>query len=127
MSATDEELHNADEWVISCVQRRPEEVTDGVCSHGIDHVTYALFDFSLSFLLYLLISCLIHLYSHSGRNTAKTAEAAAQAALADQETGYSRVDEAESFEMTSALSDGEEDALKIEEGKWPGRKEPGDV
>lgn len=57
----------------------------------------------------------------------KTAEAAAQAALADQETGYSRVDEAESFEMTSTLSDGEEDALKIEEGKWPGRKEAGDV
>ncbi|KZT07357.1 uncharacterized protein LAESUDRAFT_743047 [Laetiporus sulphureus 93-53] len=49
MSATDEEI---------------EFVSD----EGMDHVTYVLIMFSMSFILYLLIVSLIHLYAMSGRN-----------------------------------------------------------
>lgn len=55
MSATDEELRHADDV-------------------GIDYVSYALFDFSLSFIIYLVISGLVHLYATTGRNAAKYAE-----------------------------------------------------
>ncbi|KAK2462757.1 hypothetical protein APHAL10511_005275 [Amanita phalloides] len=53
MSATDEELEN-------------------VHDRGMDHVTYALIMFSMSFILYFLINFLIHLYQTSGRNAAKS-------------------------------------------------------
>ncbi|WWC69246.1 uncharacterized protein I206_103183 [Kwoniella pini CBS 10737] len=68
MSATDEELRYA----------------DGV---GIDHVSYALFDFSLSFLLYLIITFLVHLYSNSGKNALNNKEDAINA----EEIGYSKI------------------------------------
>lgn len=41
MSATDEEMHNADEWVWCASQRRRSSLT--YHSLGIDHVSYALF------------------------------------------------------------------------------------
>ncbi|KAK1225866.1 hypothetical protein PQX77_011176 [Marasmius sp. AFHP31] len=50
MSATDEELRFVHE-------------------KEMDHVTYILIMFSISFILYLLIVSLIHLYANSGRNT----------------------------------------------------------
>nr|XP_031861156.1 uncharacterized protein CI109_003517 [Kwoniella shandongensis]KAA5528228.1 hypothetical protein CI109_003517 [Kwoniella shandongensis] len=102
MSATDEEMHNA----------------DGL---GIDHVTYALFDFSLSFLIYLIITFLVHLYSNTGRNAS---EASAEPANAE-EAGYSKLtngeasrrlddlDGPEAYEMTEQEESGEEDAVKI--------------
>jgi len=49
MSATDEELHFADDA-------------------GMDHVTYILIMLSLAFVLYGLIVGLIHIWSSSGRN-----------------------------------------------------------
>ncbi|KAK4687041.1 hypothetical protein P7C73_g3074, partial [Tremellales sp. Uapishka_1] len=94
MSATDEEMHNADDL-------------------GIDHVTYALFDFSLSFLIYLLITFLVHLYSNSGRNASSKTNTDHL-----QETGYSKLETAEgpeSFELTEQDS-GDEDAIKIGTG-----------
>ncbi|CAK9783958.1 membrane protein [Cutaneotrichosporon oleaginosum] len=97
MSATHEEMKNAD-------------------ALGIDHVTYALFDFSLSFLVYLVITFLVHLYANSGRN----------AALNEAEAGYAKLTQreevaegAEIFELTEAngsedsVSTGESDAVKI--------------
>ncbi|KAF8733459.1 hypothetical protein AX14_003822 [Amanita brunnescens Koide BX004] len=51
MSATDEELEN-------------------VHNHGMDHVTYTLIMYSISFTLYFFINLLIHLYQTSGRNAA---------------------------------------------------------
>ncbi|OCF45410.1 membrane protein [Kwoniella heveanensis CBS 569] len=70
MSATDEEMRNA----------------DGL---GIDHVSYALFDFSLSFLLYLIIAFLVHLYSNSGKNALQSNEGNAN--LNAEEAGYSKI------------------------------------
>jgi hypothetical protein len=64
---------------------------------------------------------LIHLYTTTGRNGVQSTEDATQAELRSQEAGYARVGEAESFEMTEALSDGDEDALKIEEGEYRDR------
>ncbi|WVF72001.1 hypothetical protein IAT40_006812 [Kwoniella sp. CBS 6097] len=75
MSATDEEMRNA----------------DGL---GIDHVSYALFDFSLSFLLYLIITFLVHLYSNSGKN-ALLQSAEGSANLNAEEAGYSKIHAAE--------------------------------
>ncbi|WRT67344.1 uncharacterized protein IL334_004314 [Kwoniella shivajii] len=71
MSATDEEMHNA----------------DGL---GIDHVTYALFDFSLSFLLYLIITFLVHLYSNSGKNASSDHEGDDMNA---EEIGYAKLNQ----------------------------------
>ncbi|WVR05371.1 hypothetical protein IAU60_002385 [Kwoniella sp. DSM 27419] len=68
MSATDEEMRNA----------------DGL---GIDHVSYALFDFSLSFLLYLIITFLVHLYSNSGKNASQAKDASLNA----EEAGYAKL------------------------------------
>lgn len=93
MSATDEELRYA----------------DGL---GIDHVTYAMFVFSLSFLLFLYITFLIHLYSNSGRNRTD-AEAKETDDNGVKENGYQaiRIDdenldhaigEAESYELEEA-------------------------
>lgn len=105
MSATDEEMHNADNL-------------------GIDHVTYALFDFSLSFLIYLVITFLVHLYSNSGRNAAKNTEVTGETAT---ENGYATLsqraphtlgdeedDGPEAYELTEHTSlDGDDDAVKI--------------
>ncbi len=49
MSATDEELRHVDDF-------------------GIDHVSYALFVFSLSFVLFLHMTFLVNLYSTTGKN-----------------------------------------------------------
>ncbi|WWC89779.1 uncharacterized protein L201_004705 [Kwoniella dendrophila CBS 6074] len=68
MSATDEELRNAD-------------------GMGIDHVSYALFDFSLSFLLYLIITFLVSLYSNSGKNAELNKDKQVDA----EERGYSKL------------------------------------
>ncbi|OCF55863.1 membrane protein [Kwoniella mangroviensis CBS 10435] len=71
MSATDEELRNAD-------------------GMGIDHVSYALFDFSLSFLLYLIITFLVALYSTSGKNAELNKELDQSNA---EERGYSKLEQ----------------------------------
>jgi hypothetical protein len=122
MSATDEEMHNAD-------------------ALGIDHVSYALFDFSLSFIIYLLITFLVHLYSTSGRNANRSIEepgateagyaklnqqaAAAHDADADADGGP------ESYELTEHASlSGESDAVKIhgeDEVDWINRDRSGGV
>ena len=107
MSATDEELRHAD-------------------ALGIDHVSYALFDFSLSFIIYLVITFLVHLYSNSGRNATKD--------NTEPETGYAKLNQnghdvegAEQFELTEqdgSLS-GDEDAIKIhteDEVEWMERE-----
>lgn len=126
MSATDEELRNAD-------------------SLGVDHVTYALFDFSLSFLIYLVITFLVHLYSNSGRNAlqkANNGEEIFDSARAE-EHGYAKVpaeqgeqrgedddsheDGPEAYEMADRDSSGESDAVKIggeDEVDWMGRRAP---
>lgn len=95
MSATHEEMKNAD-------------------ALGIDHVSYALFDFSLSFLVYLVITFLVHLYSNSGRNAVNGAE--------EPEAGYAKLtqrdgrddglpDGPEVFELTEA--EGSEDGTAM--------------
>jgi len=64
MSATDEELNN-------------------VHDNGMDHVTYVLIMYSISFMLYFFINFLIHLYQTSGRN----APSHSQSSLAPDEAG----------------------------------------
>lgn len=124
MSATDEELRNAD-------------------SLGIDHVSYALFDFSLSFLIYLVITFLVHLYSNSGRNALQKADNGEEIfdSARAEEHGYAKVpageqrggdddlheDGPEAYEMADRDSSGESDAVKIEgedEVDWMGRRGP---
>jgi hypothetical protein len=86
-----------------------------VSSLGIDHVSYALFDFSLSFLIYLLITFLVHLYASTGKNAAASTSAVREV---DSVAGYSKLDPeggAESFELAEQES-GDEDAVKIGTG-----------
>ncbi|ORY28304.1 putative membrane protein [Naematelia encephala] len=98
LSATDEELHNADDL-------------------GIDHVSYALFDFSLSFLIYLVITFLVHLYRSTGKNAASATADRPEAV----EAGYAKLqtrashepDGPEAYEMAEQDYSGEEDAVKI--------------
>jgi len=80
------------------------------CSLGIDHVTYALFDFSLSFLIYLVITFLVHLYQSTGIIAASK--------QTSEEEGYTKLDRdaplAEAYELTEQdLGDSDEDAVKV--------------
>jgi hypothetical protein len=94
MSATNEEMKNADRL-------------------GIDHVSYALFDFSLSFLVYLVITFLVHLYSNTGRNAGLNAD--------EPEDGYAKLtqregrdglpDGPEVFELTEADASDDDTAM----------------
>lgn len=97
-------------------------------SLGIDHVTYALFDFSLSFLIYLIITFLVHLYQSTGIKAASKNPT--------EEEGYTKLDrdgpavDAEAYELTEhdlGDSDVDEDAVKVggDEDDWadPGRRE----
>jgi hypothetical protein len=82
-------------------------------SLGIDHVTYALFDFSLSFLIYLVITFLVHLYQSTGIIAASK--------YTSEEEGYTRLDRdgppAEAYELTEQdLGDSDEDVVKVEDG-----------
>ncbi|KAJ9105360.1 hypothetical protein QFC21_001729 [Naganishia friedmannii] len=92
MSATDEEMHRADDI-------------------GIDHVTYALFVFSLSFIIFLHMSFLVHLYSNSGKNKVAKAETSAKEEgyeairLSNSQTSPTQDFEAESFELTNRHSE----------------------
>ncbi|RXK36232.1 membrane protein [Tremella mesenterica] len=114
MSATDEELRNVDNL-------------------GIDHVSYALFDFSLSFLIYLIITFLVHLYLSTGANSTSPVPPNAV------EEGYAKIpstsrrrtsrteseEGAEVYELTE--QDDDEDATKIgheDEVDWIGRQGP---
>jgi hypothetical protein len=120
MSATDEELRHADDL-------------------GIDHVSYALFvsdvflcppylskgrahrqDFSLSFLIYLVITFLVHLYQTTGRHAVQSVEQREGGA----ESGYAQLpqrdgpeayelQEHEHDEMTLGSGSGDDDATKI--------------
>ncbi|GMK55026.1 hypothetical protein CspeluHIS016_0200820 [Cutaneotrichosporon spelunceum] len=105
ISATNEEMKNAD-------------------ALGIDHVSYALFDFALSFLVYLVISFLVHLYANSGRNRAHSDEAEVGYAKLTQREGELDPEGPEAFELAEAGSDeyeaseashltGDSDAVKI--------------
>lgn len=85
-------------------------------SLGIDHVTYGMFDFSLSFLIYLVITFLVHLYQLTGKN-ADTSTADRPEA---QEAGYAKIQQAgqeyagpEAYEMADQDFSGDEDAVKI--------------
>ena len=94
-------------------------------SLGIDHVTYALFDFSLSFLIYLVITFLVHLYQSTGIIAASK--------QTSEEEGYMKLDRdgppAEAYELTEQdLGDSDEDAVKVggvDGDDWadPGRRE----
>ena len=96
-------------------------------SLGIDHVTYALFDFSLSFLIYLVITFLVHLYQSTG--------IIASSKHRSEEEGYTKLDrdgpvpDAEAYELTEQdMGDSDEDAVKVgdgEEDDWadPDRRE----
>lgn len=106
-------------------------------SLGIDHVSYALFDFSLSFLIYLVITALVHLYQHTGQNGAALAE---QQARNGAENGYAKIDQRisgdgpEAYELTEQDNDrdldlasgsGDDDATKIgreDEVDWIDRR-----
>ncbi|KAL1411021.1 hypothetical protein Q8F55_001966 [Vanrija albida] len=111
ISATNEEMHNANDL-------------------GIDHVSYALFDFSLSFLIYLIITFLVHLYQNTGRNAGtRSVESNAQEAgysqLATRGGGDPDADGPEAYELTEHGSD--DDAVKIggeDEVDWIGNGEP---
>ncbi|OXC69201.1 hypothetical protein AYX13_02146 [Cryptococcus neoformans] len=125
MSATDEEMRNAD-------------------SLGVDHVTYALFDFSLSFLIYLVITFLVHLYSNSGRNALQKENNGEDIFDSEraEDHGYAKVsteqreqrgdddldgDGPEAYEMADRDSSGESEAVRIggeDEVDWMGRKGP---
>lgn len=122
MSATDEEMRNAD-------------------ALGIDHVSYALFDFSLSFIIYLVITFLVHLYANSGRNAGSTATDGAETGYAKlnqrdlpRETehhGHDDDDGPEAYELTEQGSfSGDSDAVKIaaeDEVDWIDRDRSGGV
>lgn len=102
-------------------------------SLGIDHVSYALFDFSLSFLIYLVITFLVHLYQTTGKNATALAEK-----TRDGENGYAPVgqhpdtDGPESYELAEhdrdldlASGSGDDDATKIggeDEVDWIDRR-----
>jgi len=101
-------------------------------SLGIDHVTYALFDFSLSFLIYLVITLLVHLYQSTGI-------VGASKRIPSEEEGYTKLDREgpsmgpEAYELTEQdleLDSGDEDAVKVgtvdgDEDDWadPARRE----
>jgi hypothetical protein len=92
-------------------------------SLGIDHVSYALFDFSLSFLIYLVITFLVHLYQSTG------IMGVSGRIPNNEEEGYTKLDtdqghdrdsggnsSAEMFELTEHdldLDSGDEDAVKV--------------
>jgi hypothetical protein len=88
--------------------------TQLIPSLGIDHVTYALFDFSLSFLIYLVITLLVHLYQSTGI-------VGATKRITNEEEGYTKLDRdgpassAEAYELTEQDQDldSDEDAVKI--------------
>ncbi|KAL7424243.1 hypothetical protein Q5752_001829 [Cryptotrichosporon argae] len=119
MSATDEEMHAAD-------------------GAGIDHVTYALADFSMSFLIYLVITALVGLYMGTGKNAQRDWAGEAEAAAAGVDTGtgsgrregegYRKIegresDGPEAFELEERESD--EDATKMgreDEVDWVDRR-----
>lgn len=112
ISATDEELRHAD-------------------ALGIDYVSYALFDFSLSFIIYLVISGLVHLYATTGRNAAVYGVEGEGRRTDAEEEGYAKLnqnerngdarqhvlsdiaeeDGPEAYELTERSSD--EDAVKV--------------
>ena len=85
-----------------------------VSSLGIDHVTYGLFDFSLSFLIYLVITFLVHLHQHTGQNANRNGTLGVETG-----EGYAKLDQAheldeqESFELADQDLSGDEDAVKI--------------
>lgn len=121
MSATDEEMHNAHDL-------------------GIDHVSYALFDFSISFLIYLLITFLVHLYANSGRNSGLERGEPEEGAAAytkltqhsnEEDTLHGDDDGPEAYELTEHASvSGESDAIKIgreDEVDWIDRPRSGGV
>jgi len=104
MSATDEELRHADDL-------------------GIDHVTYALFVFSLSFLLFLHMTFLIHLYSHSGRNAVSNlakelvAREEGYQSLRLRESPEGPIDGPESFELAEHDSSERFDGTTLNTGR----------
>lgn len=55
---------------------------------GIDHVTYGMFDFSLSFIIFLHMVFLVHLYSHSGQNSEPDGSKQNHSISRAQEAGY---------------------------------------
>lgn len=76
-------------------------------------------DFSLSFLIYLVITFLVHLYQNTGQNATKAATVDSTNA---QENGYAKVhqhqrnesqDGPEAYELTEQDMSGDEDAVKI--------------
>ena len=83
-------------------------------SLGIDHVTYGMFDFSLSFLIYLVITFLVHLYQNTGKN----ADSSVSGQPEIPEAGYAKLHqtglgEHEAFEMADQDLSGDEDATRI--------------
>ncbi len=74
-----------------------------------------MFDFSLSFLIYLVITFLVHLYQHTGRNASTLSTDKLEA----EEAGYAKLQQmghehdAETFEMADQDMSGDEDATKI--------------
>lgn len=85
-------------------------------SLGIDHVTYGMFDFSLSFLIYLVITFLVHLYQHTGKNAESSSTDKPEA----QEAGYAKLQQAgqepdgpDTYELTEQDLSGDEDAVRI--------------
>jgi hypothetical protein len=84
-------------------------------------------DFSLSFLIYLVITFLVHLYQNSGKNA--TASIPVDSSNA-QENGYAKLNQRntseegpEAYELAEQEFSGEEDAVKIggeDEVDWMG-------
>jgi len=114
-------MHNAHECVLPTASRQTLTY-----SLGIDHVSYALFDFSLSFLIYLVITFLVHLYQSTG------IVGASGRIPNNEEEGYTKLEigmghdrdsggnsSAEMFELTEQdldLDSGDEDAIKVKDG-----------
>jgi hypothetical protein len=88
-----------------------EEQMHLVAAAGIDHVAYILILYSLSFLLFLFVLMLIHLYDHNANAPTKAT------AGANGRAGYSSVRrpedaqlrDAEEFELDGLMTDDEDD------------------
>ena len=75
-----------------------------------------MFDFSLSFLIYLVITFLVHLYQNTGKNADLSTASRPEA----QEAGYAKLqqgdpqhDRPEAYELAEQDFSGDEDATKI--------------
>ncbi|KAK5134840.1 hypothetical protein LTR08_006072 [Meristemomyces frigidus] len=102
-----------------------EEQMQTLSDAGVTHVSYILILYSISFLLFLFVNMLLHLYSHysSGNSKAKTVNFSDEgrpltnghARIPDMEDRQAH--DAQEFELEGLMSDDESEATKATNGR----------